>query len=349
MSKIKCAVIGAGWWSTFAHIPALQKHQDAEVVVLTKRDRDAAEKVARDFNVPHAATTMEEALQHDLDAVVIGTTPNVHYAQAKAALERGLHVLIEKPMTIRADEARELVRLAGEKNLQFVISCPWHYTRHGLEAQKRILAGELGKVRMISILMTNFVEDFIRGTSTADTHSGEKSYLEPNKSSYSDPAIAGGGQIYTQVSHVAAYLKYLTGQDPLSVYAQFENAGAPSDLFDALTVKMDQGTLVSIASVGAPMQTERSYEVRVFGDNGMIYLELWKGTMSVHHRDKKKEEMKPLADDELYPHEAPARNLIDAITGRAENLSPATCGLSAMEIIEAACQSADSGQAVPCR
>jgi len=346
MPQIKCAIVGAGWWSTFAHIPALQKHEDASVIAVSKRNLEAAEKVARDFNIPHACTSMEEILEYDLDAVVIGTTPNVHYTQARAALEKGLHVLIEKPMTLKAEEARELVHLAEEKNLQFLISCPWHYTRHGLEAQQRILAGELGNIRLISILMTNFVEHFIRGTSTSDTHSGEKSYLEPNKTSYSDPSIAGGGQIYAQVSHVAAYLKYLTGQDPLSVYAQFENAGAPGDLFDAITVKMDQGTLVSLASVGAPMQTERNYEVRIFGDEGMIFMELWKGTMSIHKRDRQVDEQEPLEESEIYPHEAPARNLIDAIAGKAENISPAVLGLSAMEIIEAACHSADTGKAV---
>lgn len=349
MSKLKCAVVGAGWWSTFAHLPALQKHENAEVIALTKRKKEAAEKVARDFNVPHACTSMEEVLALNPDLVVIGSTPNVHYEQAKAALNQGVHVLIEKPMTLKMDEARDLVELARNKQLHFSISCPWHYTRHGLEARRRILNGDLGDIRLISILMTNFVEDFIRGTSSSNTHSDDESYLEPNKTSYSDPSVAGGGQIYTQVSHVAAYLKYLTEQDPVSVYAQFENAGAEVDLFDALTVKMTGGTLVSLASAGAPMQTERPYEVRIFGDQGMIFLELWKGTLSFHNRQKEVETLDPLTEDEIYPHEAPARNLIDAILGKAENLSPATFGLSAMEIIEGACQSANSGAAVKLR
>ncbi len=219
--------MGAGWWSTFAHLPALLKHEDAEVIAIQKRNRDAAEKVARDIGVPHACPTLEEVLELELDAMIIGTTPNVYYTQAKAALERGLHVLIEKPMTLRVDEARELVEIAEKRKLQFIVSCPWHYTRHGIEARQRILAGELGHIRLINILMTNFVEDFIRGTSTADTHSGAKSYLEPNKASYSDPSVAGGGQIFTQVSHVAAYLSYLTGQRPASVFAEFDKAGPP--------------------------------------------------------------------------------------------------------------------------
>lgn len=346
MSQMKCAVIGAGWWSTFAHIPALQNHPDAEVIAITKRTREAAEKVAADFNIPNPCITIEEVLALKPDAVVIGTTPNVHFEQAKSLLEQGIHVLIEKPMTLHLEEARELIEIARSKHLQFLISCPWHYTRHSLQARKRILDGELGEIRLISILMTNFVEDFIRGTSTTDTHSGEGSYLEPNKASYSDPTVAGGGQVYTQVSHVAAYLKYLTQQDPTNVYAQFDNAGAAVDLFDAMTIKMDKGTLVSLASAGAPMQTERQYEVRIFGDKGMIFLELWKGTISIHNRQNEVVHLDNLTEEEIYPHEAPAINLIDAITGKADNLSPATFGLSAMEIIDAACRSAESGEAI---
>ena len=340
--------MGAGWWSTFAHIPALQKHPDAEVVVVQKRNLDAAKKVAADFDVPHAATSLEEVLNKDLDLLVIGTTPNVHYEQAQAAIDAGLHVLIEKPMTLKVDEAQKLVDSAKAKNLQFTISCPWHFTRHGMEAQRRILAGDLGQIRHINILMTNFVEDFLRGTSTTDTHSGE-SYMEPNKTSYSDPSIAGGGQIFTQVSHVAAYLTYLTGQRPARLYAEFENAGAPLDIFNAITLRLEGGTTVSLGSVGAPMQTERQYEVRIFGDKGMIFLELWKGTMSFHNREKETETLEPLTEEEIYPHEAPAKNLVDAVVGKAENLSPADLGLAAMEVIEAACHSADTAKAVSIR
>lgn len=345
--RLRCGVLGAGWWSTFAHIPALQNHPLVELLAVQKRDRAAAEKVAADFHVPHACTSLEEMLKIGLDAVVIGTTPNVHHAQAKLALESGLHVLLEKPMTLHAPEAEELVALASEKGLQLLVSCPWHYTRHGREAQRLGRAGELGRIRMISILMTNFVEDFIRGTSTADTHSGE-SYTEPHKSSYCDPAVAGGGQIYTQVSHTAAYLTYLTGAAPKSVYARFENAGAEMDLFDALTVEMSNGTLVSMASVGAPMRSRRSYEVRIFGDDGMLYLELWDGLMQLHLRPDRVVDFPPLTKEEIYPHEAPARNFIDCIVGRESNLSPGELGLAAAQIIDAACQSADSGHPVGC-
>ena len=144
MSKdlVRCGVIGAGWWATTHHIPALKEHPKAELIAVQRRTREKADKVAQDFDIPHACTTAEELVGIDeLDAVVISSTPNMHYAQAKAALDRGLHVLIEKPMTIDLNESLELVELAKSKGLHFLVSCPGHYAKHSLEAKRLIKSG----------------------------------------------------------------------------------------------------------------------------------------------------------------------------------------------------------------
>src|ERR1035438_7616327 len=124
MKKVRIGIIGAGWWATSAHIPAVKSHPDAELVAVQSREKSKAEKIARDFGVKYACTSLREILAvKELDAVIVASTPNVHFTQARAALERGLHVLIEKPMTFTADEARELVESAAQKKLQLLISC----------------------------------------------------------------------------------------------------------------------------------------------------------------------------------------------------------------------------------
>src|ERR1019366_10005930 len=104
--------------------------------------------------------------------------------------------------------ACELVELAEQKNLQLVMSCPWHFTRHGIEARRLIHGGALGEVKMISVLMTNPIDKLLRGINTSPTYGMEKVYGEPRQDSYNDPAIAGRGQIYCQVSHAAAHLTF---------------------------------------------------------------------------------------------------------------------------------------------
>lgn len=343
-TKIRCGIIGAGWWATFAHIPAILSHSAAELVAVQSREKSKAERIARDFGAKHACASAAELLAiPDLDAVVIATTPNVHHAQCKAALERGLHVLIEKPMTFTAAEARELVELASRQKRELLISCPWHYTAHALEARRLIRSGELGEIKMISVLMTNPIDKLLKGINTSPTHGTDGTYVEPRQGSYSDPAIAGGGQIYCQVSHAAAYLSFVTGQRPAEVFAHFDRDGSVNDIYDALSLKMENGSIATIASTGATPLCERNYEVRVFGTKAILQLELWRGTMALIDFNNHRTEYPTLSPDEIYPSRAPALNLIDAVLGHTANGSPGDLGLASMEIVEAACESAKTG------
>jgi predicted dehydrogenase len=345
MKKVSIGVVGAGWWGTFAHIPAIKSHPYAELVAVQGREKAQVEKIARDFGAKFAFTDVQEMLAlKKLDAVIVASTPNVHFAQARAALECGLHVLVEKPMTFTADEARELVEIAAKKKLQLLVSCPWHFTAHGIEARRLIQSGAIGKVKMISVLMTNPIDKLLRGINTSPTHDMDNVYIEPCKGSYNDPAIAGGGQIYCQVSHAAAYLTFLTGLRPAEVYARFDYDGSQNDIYNTLTVTLETGALASIASTAATPLCERNYEVRVFGSKAILQLELWRGTMTLIDFADQRIEFKPLAQDEIYPGQAPAINFVDAILGKAPNGSPGELGLASMEIIEAACESAQTNR-----
>lgn len=346
--KIKCGLIGAGWWATYAHIPALLAHPHAELVAIQKRDPAEARKVADDFSIPLACTSAQELLAiPELQAVVVSSSPNLHYEHARAALERGIHTLIEKPMTLTTSESRQLVEMAQRQGVQFLVSCPWHYTAHGQEARRLIRTGELGEVRMMSALMTNPVAELLRGSNVNPTHG--KPYMHPREGTYSDPTVAGGGQVYCQVSHLAAYFPFLTGAVPTNVFARFHNDGAALDIYDVLNIKMSDGSLASIASTGVTPENRRDFEVRIFGSKGMLFLDLWHGLMEFVSMAGELRAYPALPSQEIYPHAAPAMNLIDSVLDPLCNRSPATLGLAAMETIEAACCSAESGRDIVVR
>lgn len=343
--KVQCGVIGAGWWATFAHIPALLAHPDAELIAIQNDDGEEVQKIAGDFSIPHAYTAVEDLLAIDgLRAVVVSSSPNLHYRDARAALSKGKHVLIEKPMTLTTAQAQELLRLAEEANVRFLISAPWHYTEHAQQARQLIRSGKLGKVRMISMLMTNPVGDLLRGTNNHPTHGTP--YMHPRSGTYSDPRIAGGGQIYAQVCHAAAYLTFLTGARASEVFAQVHNDGAQLDIYDAVVVRMDDSAIVTIASTGATSINRRDFEVRIFGTEGILFLDLWRGRMECVSLHGEKHSWPGLPEDSIYPHQAPAKNLIDCIDDPGLNRSPAVLGVAAMEVIEGALRSAKSNSNV---
>lgn len=341
--KVSCGVIGAGWWATLAHIPALLQHPQAHLIGLQTLGRERAEEIAHHFGVANACETAEELLAlPGLEAVVISSVPKLHYAHAKAALLADKHVLLEKPMTFHAAEAEELVQIAAKRGLQFLISCPWHFTAHAHEAQQAIRSGEIGEVRMMSVLMTNPVSALLRGEENRTTYG--KPYVLPQMSTYCDPEISGGGQSYAQVSHVAAYLAFLTGCRASHVFARFHNDGERIDMYDVISLRMENGALASIASTGVTADTQRDFEVRIFGTKAIIFLDLWRGTMRLVRHDGSVKEFPPLQPGMEYPHFAPAQNLIDSIIDPSVNRSPATLGVAAMEIIEAARISAETGR-----
>lgn len=351
---LKVGLLGAGWWATEAHLPAIAAHPDAHIIAAQTRSLEKARTLREKFHLPLICETSEALLAlPDLDAVIISSTPNVHYAQAKAALERGLHVLIEKPMTLTASESNELVALAASQGVQFLISCPWHYTRHGQLARERIASGALGTIRLVNIFMSNFTLGLLEGKSFAEALAGSDGTdasltpeIEPNRNSYSDPATAGGGHIYAQASHIFAYLGFLTGLNPVEISARFHDAGTAVDATNVMHLRFEGGALGAIGTLATPSDIERYFEVRVIGTKGVLSLELWKGSFHLRLSDGSVEDPSPLTEDEIYPKFAPAWNLVDAARGTSPNRSPATLGHYAMRLIEGACQSAASGRPV---
>lgn len=167
--------------------------------------------------------------------------------------------------------------------------------------------------------------------------------MHPRVGTYSDPKLAGGGQIYTQISHTAAYLTFLTGAWPAEVFARFHNDGAVLDIYDALALRMDDSSIVTIASTGATSLGRKDFELRVFGTKGMLFQDLWRGKLEFVPIIGEPRTYPDLPEEEVYPHQAPVTNLIDSIRDPSCNQSPATLGVAAMEVIEAACISAKSG------
>jgi predicted dehydrogenase len=347
LNKLNVGIIGAGWWATSSHIPGIIQHERARLRAVQSRKKSKARQVADHFGADLFFDDYQQlVLAENMDAVIVSSTPNMHFEHAKFALEHRKHVLIEKPMTFTVAESQELCNLASENNLQFLVSCPWHYTGHGIEARQLIRKGALGHIKMVSVLMTNPIDKLLKGINTSPTHGMDNVYIEPNQGTYSDPSIAGGGQIYCQVSHAGAYLSFLTGAQPEEVYAKFDYADSKNDIYDVLTITLDNGALVTLASTGATPLSIRNFEVRVYGTKGILLMELWKGKMAYHPFEGESKEYPALAADEIYPDKAPVLNFIDTCLNLAPNGSSGELGLAAMRIIEAACLSDKSGKPI---
>src|SRR5262245_29628247 len=126
--KARLGFLGAGWWATSNHMPLFAQRDDVEMTAVCRLGKRELELVRDRFGFRFATENAEELVRlPELDAVVVTSPHSLHHTHAKMALEQGLHVMCEKPFCTRADDARELVRLARERHLHLLVPYGWHY------------------------------------------------------------------------------------------------------------------------------------------------------------------------------------------------------------------------------
>jgi predicted dehydrogenase len=116
---VRVAVLGAGAWARFAHLPGYKRDARCKIVAICDPQRELAEAAARDFDIPIIATDHNEIVtRDDIDLVDVCTPSATHFALAMAALENGKHVLCEKPVAFDFRDtlrAHELAKSRGVK------------------------------------------------------------------------------------------------------------------------------------------------------------------------------------------------------------------------------------------
>jgi predicted dehydrogenase len=152
---VRIAVIGAGHWG-----PNLIRNFDnapvSSVVLVAERDAKRASQVRARF--PHVEVTEStETVVKDprIDAVVVATPTSTHYSIVKEALRAGKHVLVEKPITTKAEEADELTTLAERAGKVLMVGHVFVYNQAVQKVRSYIEAGELGRIYYISMVRTN--------------------------------------------------------------------------------------------------------------------------------------------------------------------------------------------------
>ena len=272
-----------------------------------------------------------------LDAVLIATPNNLHYEQAKAALEHNLHVLLEKPMTIRSEQAHELVALAkargteigggAEPALLGALS-----SRPPRDAERK--NGTPGKRR--DVLDGSAAHLFGRGPEPA----GLPGVVAPTPYR-ADPEQNGGGYFIDGGSHLISELIWMSGLRVRRLVALMD--AVPSDMRITVSIEMENGAVASLNTIGDSKHVQRRVR-NVFGAEH--------GTVSIIHPEFEThiqiEEQEPVKfrEADLSPVANPVSNFADAILGRGELFSPGEHGAHVVEVVEAIYKSAETGRVI---
>ena len=340
MTRVRVGVVGTGWWATQHHIPGLLAYEHCEVVALVDRDPVNLGRAAAVFGVGRTYADHQALLDAgDVDCVIVAVPHAYHYEIARDSLDAGLGVLVEKPMVLRAAEAWDLVARSELRDLPLVVGYTFQFTRLAERARRALQGGEIGELLLVSGLFASMVQSFYSSLPRDYADVFKFPLTGPKADTYSNPAISGGGQGQTQITHAMGMVLWATGARAIEVNAKMSNAGLEVDLVDAISYTLDSGAIGTMAATGSikPGQGEQ-LELRYYGSDGYLLQQPLSGTLTVQ-RDGSPPEVSETPVEDIYPAHATARCLVDLVRGEGENRAPARPAAATVEFLEAAYRS----------
>ncbi|MCK4298081.1 MAG: Gfo/Idh/MocA family oxidoreductase, partial [Planctomycetes bacterium] len=313
--KVRLGLSGCGGMAR-AHTRALKDVKQAEMVALMDVVPESTEKLAAELvdqgnSRPKLFTDYEKMIDSmDLDGVILVTPHSIHFPQAMYALKKGVHVLVEKPMTTDRTQARKLVAQANKAKRVVSIAFQSTYTPEFQFIRRLREKGELGEVySFVGSLTQNWLE-LVRGRWRVE------------------PELSGGGQLYDSGSHMLNAMLYLTDLQPVEVFAFSDYKGMKVDITSALVVKFNNGALASILISGDCPGFANHIELHC--SKGVIYTASH-GNVLTYYKGRELVRYPRVSD---RGSKTPVANFVAAIQGKEEPKCPPIYGVRLAQLMD---------------
>jgi len=334
---LRLGVIGAGWFASRRHCPDILRHPETALVALCRRDRAELQKMAAHFKVEHCFADYRELIGSGLvDAVVICSPHHLHYEHTLTALEAGLHVLLEKPITIDPDEGRRLVELAAARDLALVVAQNPPYWSHCRFLREQLAAGALGHIEAAHI---HWAGNALGVLGLEPLPADLPGVVRPTLFR-GDAAQNGGGFLTDGGSHLLSELLWCTGLRVAEVSALMDNPRW--DTRAALDLRLSNGGLATLSILAdSAMAAKRQHSV-YYGSAGTAELRGFPFVVRLSSGGKEQEQR----EDQLPAPPTPVGDLADCVLRGSQPAMPGEMAVHVVEVLQAAYDSARSGAVV---
>ncbi|MGO4708319.1 Gfo/Idh/MocA family oxidoreductase [Chryseobacterium sp. 2TAF14] len=279
MQLVKVGLCAFGMSGKVFHAPFLKEHPGFFMSAVVERSKEDSKEKYPDAEIYRS---VEEMLTNAaIDVVVVNTPVQTHFEYVKMALEAGKNVIVEKPFTVTASEAEELVNLAENKNLFLSVYQNRRFDRDYLQVQKILDEGKLGNVKEVEIRFDRF-----------RTEPSGKQHKE-------DPEQNGSGSIHDLGSHLVDQAVQLFGF-PEKLFADVFSMKGESFANDYFEIILYYINDLRVRLKSSVFTKEDHYAYKIHGDKGSFLQErtdnqeneLTAGAIPVYG----KEWMQPLKD-----------------------------------------------------
>ena len=238
-APLRMGVIGAGGLGQH-HVRILRDMPEVELVGFVESRTDRAEQIARDLGVRHVASI--DALLGDVDAVTIVVPTPAHHEVAMAALSRGRHVLIEKPLATTLAEADELLATAKQNGC---------------------------------LVQTGHVERFNRAVRAALPYVDAPRFIESDRLAPFNPRGSDVAVVLDLMIHDIDLVRTLVGSPVRDVAAAGIPVLTPTVDIANARLQFDSGAVANITA--SRVSRERMRKLRIFQRSGYLSLDLGSG------------------------------------------------------------------------
>lgn len=255
--KLNIALCGLGRYAGYL-AEGLQQAEYCRLAGIITGTPAKAEKWKQQYNIPEKNIYNYQnfdaiASNKDIDVVYIVLPNAMHKEYTIRTAKAGKHVIVEKPMAINADDCREMIKACKDANVQMAVGYRLHFEPYNMEIKRLGQEKVFGQVRLIETSL---------GYKTSDP-----------KEWRLNKALAGGGPLMNIGIYCVQAARYVTGEEPVSVTAQFgpiTNKTLFSQVEESLTWQLNfPGGAVSTSSSSYNCSIDRFF---ASADNGFFEL-----------------------------------------------------------------------------
>ena len=312
-TKLKYAMIGGASESFIGpiHRMAVQMDDLADLVAGCF-SRDAAKNAATGAELAIPADRLYSdgaklisAEKGKIDFLVICTPNDTHYALAKLALEAGLDVLCEKPLSLTAGEAADLARIAARRRR--ILAVPFTYTGYPMVKLARDLVkqGELGRIDKIVI-------EYVQGSFRKIDFTRP---LDKRNAWKMNPAVSGPSCVVADIGvHAFTMIEYVTGLEVKTLLADLSSFAPGNKLDDdaSILMRLSKGAKAALVTSKVATGEENGVRLRIYGEKASLF---WDQEAPNYLTVKY-----PLAPDRIYKRNAPYVGALSAGAERASRI-----------------------------